>query len=194
MKKINLALITLLITIFSFGQDKKDLGISLSIGKLSSPYYPNAKARGFQNVDFDYHLTGRQILSANFNDGSHDYYDNVLSNTAFPLYEKGTNAHAYYRTFSILYKYKVLNKKVFSAAVGTGLGTMTHTRRYPYSQGNSYYFMQSSWTDLVFPVRLELDYKISNHFKLGLISGFFIQPDYPVLGYHAGPRLTYVVK
>jgi len=113
-----------------------------------------------------------------------------LSNTAFVLYENDTNAKASYKTFSILYKYKFLNKKAFSAAFGTGAGIMTHEREYPYKEGGSYYFRESIWTDLVFPVRLELDYKFSQPFQLGLIGGFYIHPDYPILGYFAGPRLA----
>ena len=194
MKKITLVFITGLATIALFGQDKKDLTLSFGTGKLTSPYYPNDKARGFYSVDFDYHLAERQVLSANFNAGGHDYYDNVLSNTAVLLYENSINAKAAYRTFSILYKYKFINKKSFSAALGTGVGIMTQIKEFPYKEGSSYYFRQSSWTDLVFPVRLELDYKLSKHFQLGLLSGFFIHPDFPILGYHAGPRLSYVLK
>lgn len=194
MKRFTLVLVPVLLTIISFGQDKKDLTVSFSTGKLTSPYYHNDKARAYYSVDFDYYLTTRQILSANFNAGKHDYYDNVLSNTAFPLYENGTNAKAAYKTFSILYKYKFLNKKAFSADFGTGAGIMTHARQYPYKEGGSFYFKESIWTDLVFPVRLELDYKFSQHFQLGLIGGFYIHPDYPILCYYAGPRLSYVLK
>ena len=192
--KIILALILGLITITSAGQNKKDLTLSFSTGKLTSPYYPNDKATGFYGIDFDYHLTTRQVLSANFNAGGHDYYDNVLSNTAVPLYENTTNAKAAYRTFSILYKYKFLSKKTFSVDIGVGAGIMSQIKEYSYREGNSYYFRQSGWTDLVFPVRLEFDYKLSKHFQLGLIGGFFIHPDFPILAYHAGPRLSYILK
>lgn len=46
--------------------------MSLSTGKFNSPYYLNNKARGFYSLEFDYYLTSRQILSANFNAGGHD--------------------------------------------------------------------------------------------------------------------------
>ena len=195
MKKIMLFLLAGLITISLWGQEKKDLTLSVATGKLTSPYYQKDEAGDFYSIDFDYYITSRQMVSANFNVGSHAYYEHKLSN--YPngiLYEDGTNAKANYRTFSILYKYKIVNTKVFSVALGMGAGFMTQTLQYPHLQGSSIYPMQSTWSDLVFPVRLELDYKISKHFRLGFICGFFVHPDYPILAYHAGPRITYVVK
>ena len=194
MKTISLTLLTGLIAAMSYGQDKKDLTVSIGAGKLTSPYYLNDKAKEFYSVDFDYHLSKRHILSANFNAGGHDYYDNILSNTAGSIKSNGSNAKASYRTFSILYKYKFLTNKVFSGNIGTGAGIMTHSRQYPYTEGNSSNYRQSTWTDLVFPVRLEFDYKLSNRFQLGLIGGFSIHPDYPILAYYAGPRFSYLLK
>jgi hypothetical protein len=193
MRRLILLLLTILLTTISFAQDRKDLAVSFSTGVLTSPYYPNDKARSYYNVDFDYYLAKRHILSANFNAGKHNYYDNVLSNTAIPFYENNTNAEALYRTFSILYKFKFVNSKVFSANIGAGAGIMTHIREYWYKEANSAEgFRQSSWTDLVFPVRLDLDYKLSRRFHLGVIGGLFVHPDYPILGYHAGPRVSYI--
>jgi hypothetical protein len=130
----------------------------------------------------------------NYNNGYHDYYDNILSTDPGYIKSNGTNAQADYGTFSVLYKYKFLNKKSISGAVGTGAGIMTHKRQYPYKISNGSIFNESSWTDLVFPVRIEFDYKISTSFRLGVVGGFYIQPDYPVLAYYAGPRLSYMLK
>ncbi len=194
MKRITLLFITGLLVVISFGQDNKDLTVSFSTGKLTSPYYPNDKAREYYGVDFDYHLTKRHILSANFNAGKHDYYD-VSSNTAIPLHANTTNAEASYRTFSILYKFKFVNGNSFSASLGAGAGIMTHIKEFRYRENNSAEsYREVTWADLTFPVRLDLDYKLSKRFHFGVIGGLFIHPDYPVLGYHAGPRLSYVLK
>jgi len=195
MKRIMFFLMMGLITISSKAQEKRDLTLSVAKGKLNSPYYKKDKAGDFYSIDFDYYITSRQMVSANFNAGDHRYYEDILSNYPTGLvYEDGTNATAEYRTFSILYKYKIVNTKVFSVALGTGAGFMTQTLKYPHLQGNSVYPVQSTSSDLVFPVRLELDYKVSNHFRLGFIGGFFVHPDFPILAYHAGLRITYVVK
>lgn len=190
-------IITFLATTLS-AQGKKDLRLSLSTGIFNSPYYTNARKREFYNFDFEYFINNRHILSTSFMSGHHRYYDNVLSNNAVPLnitgYEKNTNSTTNYLTFSVLYKYKLVNTKTFSINIGAGTGIMTQTKTYPFTEGNIVDFRQSGWTDLVFPVRTEFDYKLSNHFQIGLIGGFFIHPDYPILGYYAGPRLSYVLK
>lgn len=194
MKQITLAILIGLITLSSFGQEKKDLIVSIAGGSLTSPYYLENKVGRFYSLDFDYFISKRHILSANYNDGTHNYYDNILSTDPGYTVSDGTNAKAEYHTFSILYKYKFLSKKAISAELGAGAGIMTHKKTYPYKLANGSIFNESTWTDLVFPVRLEFDCKISNSFRLGLIGGFYIQPDYPILAYYAGPRLSYLIK
>jgi hypothetical protein len=184
-------------SLLSFGQDRKDLSISVSAGYLNSPYYNNAHSRGFYGVGFDYHIAKRHVLSANYLAGGHDYFDNTLSNTPASVYivnPKGTNAQATYNTFSISYKYKIINSAKLSVVPGVGAGIMTHSSDYPYTQGTSMTFRTSSWSDLVFPVTLDFNYNVLRHWQLGLTSGFLIHPDYPILALHAGPKLTYVLK
>jgi hypothetical protein len=197
MKIIFLTLLIGLSATNLFAQEKKDLRISFAAGIFNSPYYTNAMRREFYNFDFDYLITNRHILSTSFMSGHHRYYDNVLSNNAVPLntpgYEDNANAEADYLIFSVFYKYKFLNTKKFSIVLGSGLGIMTQTKVYPFTESNSVDFRQSGWTDLVFPVRTEFDYKMGKHFQIGLIGGFFIHPDYPILGYHAGPRISYIL-
>jgi hypothetical protein len=193
MKRIILLLIAGLFSIITFSQGRKDLSVSFSTGLLTSPYYPNAKARSYYSVDFDHYVTTRHILSANFTAGKHNYFDAVLSNVP-PYPEIPTNAEASYLTFSIGYKYNFLNAKKITANLGIGAGIMTHIREYQYWEPNRGDVRQSVWTNLVFPFRLDLDYKLTQRFQLGVIGGLFIHPDYPILGYHAGPRLSYSLK
>jgi hypothetical protein len=180
------------------GQGKKDLTISLGTGVFNSPYYTNAYKREFYNLDFDYQSGGRHIISANFLKGSHRYYDSINSNNAVPLstpgYETNANSEADYFTFSVLYKYKLINNKRISVNIGAGAGIMTQVILFPYTQGSSVDFKQSSWTDLVFPVRLESDYQFARQFKVGILAGLYIHPDYPVLGQHLGVRVGYIFK
>jgi hypothetical protein len=198
MKKLCLTVFTGLTTIILFGQDKKDLTISIGAGIINSPYYTNAKPYKFYNFDFEYHITDRHKISTNFLSGRHRYFDSVHSNnfvsTGIPGYEDNANAEAEYKTFTLLYKYKLLNKKKVSLSLGAGAGFMVQIFQFPYTEGNITDFREATSTGLILPVKLEFDYKISTHFQFGFLSGFFIGPDYPVLGYHVGPRVTYVVK
>jgi hypothetical protein len=88
----------------------------------------------------------------------------------------------------------LLNKKVVSGSIGSGVGIMTHSREYPYVISNGSIFAKTAWTDLVFPVRAEFDFKVSKCIRMGVIGGFYIAPDYPVLAYYVGPRLGYLLK
>ena len=186
--------ITLLMAALPFyGQEKKDLVISLAVGGLNSPYYEHARAGNFYALDFDYHLSKKSILSAGYLAGNHKYYDDVLSNDpTYGLYD-GTNSEARYNTFGVVFKYKILDYADFSLVPGAGLGIMTHTRNFPYTEGTSSSLRTSSWSDLVFPVTLDLNFALSHRWLLGLRGGFLIHPDYPILALHAGPRLSFVI-
>jgi len=194
MKILSLLLFILFFVQSVKGQEKKDLAISVGAGALNSPIYNMAKPMGFYKIDFDYHLTSRHIIAANYLAGKHHYYDNVLSNDPTGSgYWDGTNSEAQYRTFSLLYKYKIIDNTLFSIVPGVGAGIMTHTREYPYKEINASYNRISSWSDLVFPVNLDIDYKASSRWQFGLTGGFLIHPDYPILALHAGPKLSFVL-
>lgn len=192
MRYFSIQIILFFTTLTSFGQDAKTLTVSLGAGLFTSPYYKNSDASGFYSADFDYHFKKRHVLSANYNAGEHNYQDNVRSN--IPAGPNLINSKADYRTFSVLYKYKFLNKKKLAAYGGAGAGIMTQILEYPYSDGPSSYYKQSSWTDLVFPVRLELIYHLTKKVGFGILGGFFVHPDFPVLGYHSGLKLSYNIQ
>src|SRR5688572_28134192 len=118
--RIGFLFTTLLFIVFpSFGQDRKDLVIALSGGLLNSPYYNKANAKGFYGFDFDYYLANRHVLAVNYIAGKHTYYDDVLSNDPTRVSRPdGTNSDAEYRTFSVLYKYKVVDNNSVSFVPG----------------------------------------------------------------------------
>lgn len=191
MKKFQLVLVILIVATSCFGQKSKDLALSISAGKLVSPFYSNNTYGQFFNIDFDYYLSRRHVLSASYFDGRHSYFDQI---PFIDMRSDGTNSIAKYHTFSVLYKYSFLDKRHISATVGAGAGMMTHSTTNPYKTTNGgSTFQDATWTDLVFPVKLEAQYKATRHFRAGLIAGLFIAPDFPILAYHIGPRLTYVL-
>jgi hypothetical protein len=197
MKQLTIIILFSFSVLFAFGQDKKDLAISLSGGLMNSPYYTNAHARSFYGVGFDYHLSKRQIISASYVAGKHDYFDNSLSNTPASEYivmPNGINAEASYNAFSVMFKYKVVNHAKFSLVPGIGTGMMTHSREYPFTVGNAMRWNAASWSAIVFPVTVDMGYKFTEQWQLGLTGGFLIHPDYPILALHSGPRLTYILK
>lgn len=180
---------------FAFSQAPKDLTLSFSAGSVNSPYYDRARANLFLGFDFDYHLSRKSILSMGYFSGNHYYFDDVLSNAPYDfLYSNGTNAKAFYRTVSVLYKYKAINNRRFYLTAGVGAGILTHEQRYWYRRGNSAGPETSSFSDLAFPVKLDAGVKLSRRFELGLTSGFLIEPDYPFLAFHGGTKLSYTLR
>lgn len=183
-----------------FSQGKKDLKISMATGFFNTTYYTNAKSRQFYNFGFEYAITDKHSLSTDFTSGQFRYYDNIRVTTPIPLstpgYEKHTNAEARSTFFSILYKYNVFKKKKLSIKAGTGLSIITETYTYPADLPNGGFTFETSATkgDLSFPLRLDIDYKISNYFEAGIISGTYIYPNYPFAGQHLGLRLSYIFK
>lgn len=188
MKKFTLLFISGLLSVLSFGQEKKDLTFSFSTGGLNSPYYHDSKGREYYSVDFDYHLSKRHILSSNFNAGKHWYNDKISS--ILPNQENVWNTEASYRNFSILYKYKFLNKAGVSANIGAGAGIMTQIRHHKwdanYEDGG-----YTVWNSLTFPVRIDLDYKLTKKLRAGVIGGMYTRHDFRIITYYAGPRLGY---
>jgi len=194
MKQISTLLVATFVCGFVSGQDKKDLTMTFSAGVLNSPYYKNARSEEFYGFDFNYYLSDRTILATSYFAGKHRYFDSELSNTNYGYSDDGTNAEARYNVFSLLVKYKVASTERFSVIPGVGVGIMTHTRNFPYRENNSESFHTSSWSDLAFPVSMELNYRLSKRWTAGLMGGFLIEPDFPIVALHAGPQLTYHLK
>jgi hypothetical protein len=184
----------------SYGQDKKDLKLSLSTGSFNSTYYTNAKSRQFYNFGFEYSVTKRRFISADFTSGQHRYYDNIRSDNAIPLttpgYEKHTNAEARSMLFSVLYKYKLLDNRKFSINAGAGIGIITETFTYPVNIANGGFTFETSGGKggVCFPFRLDIDYQFLNQFQIGLIAGTYFHPDHAPVGQHLGIRFSYILK
>jgi hypothetical protein len=203
MKKLFLASLATFLIFPVFSQEKKEMVVSFASGWFNSPRYVNDIKKQFYNLGFDYSLGKRHILSADFLKGDHGHYDSIHSNNAVPLsipgYEDNANTDADYYTFSVMYKYKAIARKKVSLQCGAGAGIMTQVILFPYTTitsptTTSVDYRQASWSSLVFPLRVEVDYSFANHFKLGVLMGTYIHPDYAFLGNHTGFKLSYVIK
>lgn len=199
MRKLSTFICLVFLFNIASAQDKKDLSLSFSAGFFNSPYYKRAHTGGFYKFGAGYHLSKNHALSFEFLGGRHTYYDDILSdkNAAESMIgiHNNTNSFTLYTVFSISYKYKVINKNKFSLVPGVGAGIMTHSQKYPSSMYNGGITMvTTSFSDLVFPVSLDINYEILKNFQIGVTSGFLIHPDFPVLGLHIGPKISYVLK
>lgn len=200
LKKIFLLQMSLFTLFHSYAQDKKDLKLSLSTGLFNSNDYINATPRQFYNFSLEHSVEKRHIIAADFISGQFFYYDNKRSDNAIPLttpgYEKHTNAEARCAIFSVLYKYKILDKRKFSINAGTGIGIIHETFTYPVNLSNGGFTFRTSGGkgDLCFPLRLDIDYNISKQFQIGIITGTYYYPEHPFVGQHLGVKLSYILK
>jgi|GEM_PF-6386496 len=201
MKKINYVLIILSLLFFFFSsvaQNEKNIILSIAKGKITTPYYEKSTLGNFYNLDIDYYLTSRSILTSGFSIGNHKFFDPLYTGNGLPIYSDGTNAKAEYNTFILMYKYILLKKKALNIDAGLGVGIMTHlTQRLASitsTSGEYQFLLQQGFTDVVFPLKIDLDYKITSLLKLGVMSGIFIHPDFPIAGYNAGIKLSILVK
>jgi hypothetical protein len=178
-------------------QERKDLTISAGAGWMSTPNYYRSKIGSSYLLDFDYQLTRKSALSYNFTTGRQRYQDTlykITSPSGYYMYGDSTNAEIRYYNFALSYKYNLFSTRQLSAAAGVGLALSVIDDTRPFFTINSAYPLSNSYIDLVFPIRLEIDYRLNNHFKAGIYGGTFIQPDYPFMGNHAGLRIGYTIR
>jgi hypothetical protein len=187
--------VLLLISASATAQPKKSLAISVGGGWFNSPgYLTNALRDGYYGLGFDYHFTPRHVLSVNFLSGRHSYLDTQFADpTVFLITPGGTNATARYYNFWVGYKFKLLNTRRVSISPSLGAGMLLLSRRFPVTQGPSTLFFETSWDDLVFPVGVEVGYKATRRWQLGWVAGCFVYPPAPLIGWHTGPKLSYVI-
>ncbi len=185
-----------LISLKGIGQETKSFVVGIAQGKLTSPYYDKSKWGDDFNIDLDYSFTKRGILSGNFNWGKHTYFDPTGSPAV--IYGDGTNANQRYYTFSFLYKYAIIAKERFLVSVGTGAGGMVKVTEKFYTETTNpsqlTYPRDFVSYDLVFPVRVDATYKLSSHFHIGVLGGFYVNPDFPILAYHGAIKIGFRLK
>lgn len=194
-------LLLLLSACLVHGQEQKDLRLSIATGFLTTGHYVNVKPRQFYNFSFDYSVRKRHILSADFLSGRFRYYDSIRVSSPIPLstpgYEHHANADARYTIFSVLYKYRLLDRKKIFVNIGSGLGLISETFIYPVDLANGGFTFETATggtADLCFPVRLDAGYQLSGKLQIGVMAGTYVYPDYPLVGQHLGIQLSYVIK
>lgn len=195
MKKIIIVLIAVLICQSSFSQ-KKDLRLSISSNVYTSTSYPNVKPGAGFSLDMSYFITDKIFIASHANYGKFRYYDDVLSNAPdhFDL-EDGTNTSAASIHAGLVIGYNIKISNLLNLHAATGVSSYTLMRRYPYQfDPDTWSYSHSAWTDLAFPVRIGIESIIWERLSLGLIGGFYIEPDFPIVGWHIGPVISYTIK
>lgn len=194
MKHILFLIIATTFGYHSLAQDQSSLSISFSSGILNSALYSKTAKGPYYNLDFDYYISKRHIISADYLAGMHHYFDKFSNTIDFTNVKNGTNAKAHYYIFSVFYKYKLIDQPKVGLLCGAGISIAATEQNYPYQRGNSTSFETSANSDLAFPVSVDLNYALRHNFNIGLKSGFYYSPNYKgILAYYAGPKVSLIL-
>ena len=200
LKKLVFTMLLFMPLVSVFAQGKKDLKISLATGAINSKYYVNATPGQFYNFGFEYQSNSRHSIATDYISGQFQYYDSINPFPYVSLTSPGnqnyTNVDARSSIFSVIYKYKFLEKKKLSMKAGIGIGLINETNGYIISTSPSSetFVRYGNRSNLCFPLRLDLDYQVSKFFQIGIIAGTYVYPDYPLVGEHLGLRVSYILK
>ena len=185
MKQFITTLTLILFTIITFGQEKRDLTISIGSGLINSGSLRSAVAKPFVSFDMDYSMNTRNTLSTNYFSGSSLFKEDPTfsGNPNYQFKER-------YKGFSVLYKYRFINRSRYSIVAGSGVAIMTHISQFFYNT----FLAEAPLTDFALPIRIEMNYKVSNHLLFGVMTGGFINQTSPIIDYYGGLRLSYILK
>ena len=195
MKKILIGLATVSICLSTFSQ-KSDMKFSISSNVYTSTDYPNVKSGTGFSFEMRYYITDKIFVSSHANYGKFRYYDDVLSNSPVHLgIIDGTNTSASGIHAGLLlgYNFKITN--LIDLYASTGVSSYTLIRNYPYQYSpDSWGLNCSAFTDLAFPVILGIESHFFERISIGVIGGFYVEPDFPIVGWHIGPVISYTIK
>jgi len=172
----------------------------VQIGMQLGNYYsdPNETNLSFgHNLAFniDYFLSNRFILTTHINYGKSRYYDESYTNVPeWNVQKDNTNSELFDINACLMFGYKYPITQWMSISGSVGVGSFTHKRTYywDYNQPQWDPFdRELSITDLAFPVKISLGVIPTKHLEIAFVSGFYYEPDYPIVGLYYGPQISY---
>lgn len=190
MKKIVFSIIAVLISICVYGQEFK-LQAGLQGGYYNATNYYKAKPGKNISGDIRYFLTQKIFISSFASYGESWYYeemDQVVNNYD---YGKGTNAETFNLIVGLTVGYQVKFLKILDLSGQVGIGSYTEINSFSYQFEDYVGPFKTASTDLTFPLKLNIGLNVTKHINIGLTGGTNILPDYPFVGTHLGPRISY---
>jgi hypothetical protein len=193
MKKTTIQIIILLLSINLCAQESR-FEIGLQGGYYKANDYNKIKPGNNFSADLKYFFTNKLFVSSFANYGKSWYLENKMSNVLSNYdYGNGTNAEIFNIIAGLTIGYQQTIFKVLEVSGQFGIGSYTekNTYSYQYDEISSGPHI-TSFTDLTFPLKVGIGFSITKHLNLSIIGGTNIEPDYPFVGTHLGPRISYV--
>ncbi len=191
MKRI-VFIVFLLTILSSIEAQERSISLGLHTGYYRANDYDKIQPGQDFSTELKFFINERLYISANALYAISRYYESDKSNYPdFSVDENGTNADLSTIHVGLQIGYRVQFLDIFYVAGQTGISSYTESARFPWQYDESTYaYANSAFTDLAFPMQFSLGALLTDHFELALIGGFYIEPDYPIVGLHIGPQLN----
>lgn len=165
-------------------------------GIYKGPDLDRIKHKSAIGIDFDYHLSGKWVLTAGFVQGRFRYVDEIRTFLHLQLEDgpDATNAEGFDYHLYVLSSYALILRQRFSLNAGAGVGAFSRTFKYPYAGPSSatsaeVFVAEQSFSRVEIPAKVEANYMLSKCVGIGLKAGLFWVPNQGLVGLHTGPRL-----
>lgn len=183
---------------------QKDFRAKFSAGYFNNPWnnlvgskYQNPRPGEYLSFAGEYDITKKWGLRFAGLNANHRYYDagNLTNDPDALVYTDGTNSSSYNLIVGAEVIYQLLKKKYFDIRLGWGVGILSNVRKFTtrteYDLNGRHivhwnYRDQAAFNDMLFPISIQLEYKITEILGFYLDSGTYIEPDFPVMGLHGG--------
>ncbi|MFA9390035.1 MAG: hypothetical protein ACERKD_09525 [Prolixibacteraceae bacterium] len=187
MKRISTLLILLSLSLMTFAQVK----LGVQTGRYFANNYTNIQPGNNICIEVSHLLQEHLIITTQANYGNSRYFNTDTNINNVPTEEGATNADLSTIHVGLMAGYYTNFSKWFSASAQIGVSTYTQESRYPYQYEEfSYAYAQSSFTDIAFPVKASLGFSAFKDFEIAFVVGCYIEPDYPIVGFHFGPQIN----
>jgi hypothetical protein len=193
MKKKVCLFLLLLLPIVSFSQNNK-FKFGVQSGFYKGTNYDSIQSGNNIAIEFSGKLSKRFSLTTHVNYGWNRYFESERSNhpEAF-LYSDGTNADLFNIHVGIIAGYTINLTENMHITGYSGLSTYTERLTYWWDFGEMIIgHREYSFTTIAFPVKISIGYLLSKNIELGIAAGFYLEPAYPIVGLHAGPKINFL--
>ncbi|SFE95653.1 hypothetical protein [Thermoflexibacter ruber] len=168
-------------------------------------YQKNVKHGLAYGIDLYASLSKRKFLSIYLSHGQYHFFSDISNSFKYPyLSPEDGKALDYGRqsntSVSLIYNYKILDRKRWEASIGTGFGLMRHQTSsfqvtYQTSPDRLSYQIQKFYPVdeyILLALRTEVNYQFAEHWIVGIMSHASVPAPNGLGFYQITPKITYI--
>lgn len=173
-------------------QAQQGFKLGASVTSYSTPYYKNSISQFGSSFDMSYSITNNLFIGTHVNFGKFNYCMKAIEELDENVEQIGTNTTANALHLGLLLGFNTRFGSIFNLSIATGASSYTELDKLPCVEVPSGLELENKTTNqLAIPVRAGMDIYLWSGFSIGLITGLYYIPDYPIVGVHFGTSLNY---